>query len=128
MSIWVCRDEDIAVAVACPVVAKYEAWNQIVIYGGCPPFQGIPGGQKGRKYTATRPRGLWGPAERKAPLLSLSQEHGMIEMNDTFLREVRVGDLLVILPVHSCLTADLYRSYLTLDGKKIERRQSNDPG
>ncbi len=34
----------------------------------------------------------------------------------------------VILPVHSCLTADLYRSYRTLEGKKIERRQSNDQG
>jgi len=68
----------------------------------------------------------WGPAERKAPVLSLSQEHGLIEMNDSFLGEIKVGDLLVILPVHSCLTADLYRSYLTLDGEKIERRQSND--
>jgi hypothetical protein len=47
-------------------------------------------------------------------------------MNDSFLRQTKVGDLLVILPVHFCLTADLYRSYLTLDGKKIERRQSND--
>jgi D-serine deaminase-like pyridoxal phosphate-dependent protein len=34
----------------------------------------------------------------------------------------------VILPIHSCLTADLYRSYRTLEGKKIERRQSNDQG
>jgi hypothetical protein len=48
-------------------------------------------------------------------------------MNDSFLREAKVGDLLVILPVHTCLTSDLYRSYLTLDGEKIERRQSNDP-
>ena len=34
----------------------------------------------------------------------------------------------VILPIHSCLTADPYRFYLTLDKKKIERRQSNDQG
>ena len=48
-------------------------------------------------------------------------------MNDSFLRQTKVGDLLVILPVHFCLTADLYRSYLTQDGKKVERRQANDP-
>ena len=76
-----------------------------------------------------RPAGSsWGPAERKAPLVSLSQEHGLIQTDDDSLfEEIKVGDLLVILPVHSCLTADLYRSYLTLDGERIERRQSNDP-
>ena len=56
----------------------------------------------------------------------MSQEHGLIEMNDSFLREAKVGDLLIILPVHSCLTSDLYRFYLTLEEKKIARRQSND--
>jgi D-serine deaminase-like pyridoxal phosphate-dependent protein len=58
----------------------------------------------------------------------LSQEHGLIEMNDSFLREAKVGDVLVILPVHTCLTSDLYRFYLSLEGKKIPRRQSNDRG
>jgi D-serine deaminase-like pyridoxal phosphate-dependent protein len=128
----VCRDEDIAVAVACPVVAKYEAWNQVVIYGGAVHLsKEFLLDEKGRKvygYAAFPGNTCWGSAERRAPIISLSQEHGLIEMNDSFLRQTKVGDLLVILPVHSCLTADLYRSYLTLDGKKIERRQSNDQG
>ena len=128
----VCRDEDIAVAVACPVVAKYEAWNQVVIYGGAvhlsKEFLMDERGRRVYGYPAIPGDTSWGPAERKAPILSLSQEHGLMEMNDSFLRQTKVGDLLVILPVHSCLTADLYRSYLTLDGKKIERRQSNDQG
>jgi D-serine deaminase-like pyridoxal phosphate-dependent protein len=126
-----CRDEDIAVAVACPVVARYEAWNQVVIYGGAVHLsKEFMMDEKGRRiygYVAHVGENSWGAAERKAPVLSLSQEHGLIEMNDTFLQEIKVGDPLVILPVHSCLTADLYRSYLTLEGKKIERRQSNDP-
>ena len=126
----VCRDEDIAVAVACPVVAKYEAWNQLVIYGGAvhlsKEFLLDKRGRRVYGYPAFPGDASWGPAERRAPILSLSQEHGLIEMNDSFLRQTNVGDLLVILPVHSCLTADLYRSYRTLDGKKIERRQSND--
>jgi len=126
----VCRDEEIAVAVACPVVAKYEAWNQVVVYGGAvhlsKEFLLDGGGRRVYGYVALPGDESWGPAERKAPVLSLSQEHGLIEMNDSFLGEIKVGDLLVILPVHSCLTADLYRSYLTLDGEKIERRQSND--
>jgi D-serine deaminase-like pyridoxal phosphate-dependent protein len=128
----VCRDEDIAVAVACPVVAKYEAWNQVVIYGGAVHLsKEFLLDEKGRKvygYAAFPGNTSWGSAERRAPIISLSQEHGLIEMNDSFLRQTKVGGLLVILPVHSCLTADLYRSYLTLGGKKIERRQSNDQG
>jgi D-serine deaminase-like pyridoxal phosphate-dependent protein len=126
----VCRDEDIAVAVACPVVAKYEAWNQVVIYGGAVHLsKDFLMDERGRRvygYAAIPGDTSWGPAERKAPILSLSQEHGLMEMNDSFLRQTEVGDFLVILPVHSCLTADLYRTYLTLDGEKIERRQSND--
>jgi D-serine deaminase-like pyridoxal phosphate-dependent protein len=128
----VCRDEDIALAVACPVVGKYEAWNQVVIYGGAVHLsKEFLLDEKGRKvygYPAFPGNARWGSAERRAPIISLSQEHGLIEMNDSFLRQTKVGDLLVILPVHSCLTADLYRSYLSLDGKKIERRQSNDQG
>ncbi len=128
----VCGDEDIAVAVACPVVAKYEAWNQVVIYGGAVHLsKEFLVDEKGRKvygYAAFPGNASWGPAERRAPIISLSQEHGLIEMNDSFLRKTKVGDLLVILPVHSCLTADLYQTYLALDGEKIERRQSNDLG
>ena len=126
-----CRDEDIAVAVACPLVAKYDASNQAVIYGGAvhlsKEFLVDKGGRRIYGYAAFPADASWGPAERRAPVISLSQEHGLIEMNDSFLREAKAGDLLVILPVHTCLTSDLYHSYLSLDGERIERRQSNDP-
>jgi D-serine deaminase-like pyridoxal phosphate-dependent protein len=127
-----CRDEDIAVAVACPLVAKYDAWNQAVIYGGAVHLsKEFLVDERGRKiygYAAFPADASWGAAERRAPVISLSQEHGLIEMNDSFLREAKVGDVLVILPVHTCLTSDLYRFYLSLEGKKIPRRQSNDRG
>jgi D-serine deaminase-like pyridoxal phosphate-dependent protein len=126
-----CRDEDIAVAVACPLTAKYEGWNQAVIYGGAVHLsKDFLVDEKGRKiygYAAFPADSSWGPADRRAPVISLSQEHGLIEMNDSFLREAKVGDVLIILPVHTCLTSDLYRSYLTLDGERVERRQSNEP-
>ncbi len=130
-SLGACRDEDIAVAVACPVVAKYKDWNQVVIYGGAvhlsKEFMLDGRGRKIYGYFTQPGDSSWGPAERRAPVISLSQEHGLIEMDGSLLQEIKVGDLLIILPVHSCLTGDLYRSYLTLDGERIERRQSNDP-
>jgi D-serine deaminase-like pyridoxal phosphate-dependent protein len=125
-----CRDEDIAVAVACLVVARYKEWNQVVIYGGAvhlsKEFMLDGRGRKIYGYCCRPEKTSWGPAERRAPVLSLSQEHGLIEMDGSLIREINVGDLLIILPVHSCLTSDLYRYYLTLDGERIERRQSND--
>ena len=125
-----CRDENIAVAVACPVVAKYEEWSQVVIYGGAvhlsKEFMLDGQGRKIYGYFSRSGDTSWGAAERRAPVVSLSQEHGLIEMDDSLIQEFNVGDLLMILPVHSCLTSDLYRSYLTLDGERIERRQTND--
>ena len=35
------------------------------------------------------------------------------------LAAVRVGDLLGVLPVHSCLTADLLQEYVTREGEHI---------
>jgi D-serine deaminase-like pyridoxal phosphate-dependent protein len=126
----ICREEDIAVAVACPVVAIDRDAKRVVIYGGAVHFskESIPDDRGTRIYGYASSPGdhSWGPADRGAPVLSLSQEHGLIEMGSPRIEETKVGDLLTILPVHSCLTSDLYRSYLTLDGKKINRRQSND--
>ncbi len=125
-----CGDENLAVAVACPLVAKYEEWSQAVIYGGAvhlsKEFLVDDRGRKVYGYVSRPAGSSWGPAERKAPVVSLSQEHGLIQIPASLLREMNVGDLVVVLPVHSCLTADLYRTYLTLEGQTIERRQSND--
>lgn len=126
-----CREEDVAVAVACPVIAKYKAWNQVVIYGGAvhlsKEFLLDDQGRKIYGYVSRPGDQSWGPAEKRAPVISLSQEHGLIEMDESLLQATKVGDLLIILPVHSCLTSDLYQDYLTLNGEKIERRRSNDP-
>jgi D-serine deaminase-like pyridoxal phosphate-dependent protein len=53
-------------------------------------------------------------------LRALSQEHGIIDSSDELLRSVNVGDLLAIIPVHSCLTADLLRRYRTFDDRVID--------
>ena len=57
-------------------------------------------------------------------LRSLSQEHGILRTTpETFAAMVsvlQVGELVAVIPVHSCLTADLLKRYLTLDGEWIE--------
>ena len=54
---------------------------------------------------------------------SISQEHGIIQASDELLASVQVGDLLGILLVHSCMTADCMGSYLSLDGHRIDHAE-----
>jgi len=63
----------------------------------------------------------FGPASKKAPVVSLTQEHGIIQVDDKFFNETEITHLLLVFPVHSCLTADLYKEYKTLEGKVIAR-------
>ncbi|MFH1843289.1 MAG: alanine racemase [bacterium] len=125
-SLGVCRDVDIAVAVACPVVGLYPRRKQLVVHGGAVHFgkEFLPGSDGAPVYgylTTASPDSL-GRLDRQAVLVSLSQEHGVIQVPASYLDQVAVGDLVHVLPIHSCLTANLYDSYLTLDGVRIPRR------
>lgn len=120
-----CREDQIAVAVACPVVGKYEDRREIAIYGG-----GVhlstecvidKEGRKTFGYLTSLENGGLGPLIRSAPVRSLSQEHGIIQVDERLLDEIRIGDVVFILPVHSCLTSSLYKEYRTLDGEVISR-------
>jgi D-serine deaminase-like pyridoxal phosphate-dependent protein len=119
----VCTPEQIAVAVACPVVAKHEERQEVVIYGGAIHLskenllkEGVPI----YGLVAFPEDERWGLPERDCHVSSLSQEHGIVKMNEKTIKKTQVGDLLFILPVHSCLTADALGQYLTLDGHRIE--------
>ena len=53
-------------------------------------------------------------------LSKLSQEHGIIKVAQKQFKNFNVGDLVEIIPVHSCLTANLMCHYITNDGELIE--------
>lgn len=50
---------------------------------------------------------------------SLSQEHGVVKGEKALVREFKPGDFVGIVPVHSCLTADILKEYTTTKGEKI---------
>jgi len=50
---------------------------------------------------------------------SLSQEHGTLSVSNAVFEKTQIGDIILVLPIHSCMTADLMREYLSLEGKKI---------
>lgn len=122
-SLGACSIKDIAVRVVCPVVAKHVSRNEVVIYGGAVHFA-----KESILNTDGKP--LYGriviEKDGEKQLLDtnnylsrLSQEHGVIKMTPTNLREINVGDLIEVIPVHSCLTANLAKTYLTTEGEEI---------
>lgn len=118
-----CRWSDIAVALACPVIALHPERGEAVVYGGAihlskdfyerpeGPLYGLVSLPEGKRWTPPL-EGAW--VDR------VSQEHGILRLQPGDLANLHVGDLVCILPAHSCLTAQCMRRYLTSDGDWIE--------
>jgi D-serine deaminase-like pyridoxal phosphate-dependent protein len=119
-----CSLNAIAVALVCPVVSLHYDRKQAVIYGGAvhlskeqtlfppshEPIFGLAVAWNGKK---------WDTGTLLGKVSSLSQEHGIISLTQQGYN-LKPGDLVAILPVHSCLTANLMRDYINLDGDVIE--------
>jgi len=117
-----CKTTDIAVALACPVVAKYPLRNELIVHGGAVHLSKESIIKDGRAYygTAVHLNGLnWDTAKIIGRVSKLSQEHGIVNVNNEQLNSVNIGDMIAILPIHSCLTANLMKSYTTTDNQCI---------
>lgn len=119
-----CTPDDIAIAVACPVVAKYGRRREIVIYGGAVHLSKDwivdEGGRRVFGYPARWTESGWDPAIDDGVVSSLSQEVGVVKASKGLFQTSRVGDLLAVLPIHSCLTVSAMKHYITLDGARID--------
>lgn len=108
-----CSPGDIAAAVACPVVGIYPDRGEAVVYGGAVHLskqsQILPEG--GTSYGAVFEvrDGRWTGFREGAEVRTVTQEHGVVRMRPTDLASTRIGDLVFLCPVHSCLAADLLR-------------------
>jgi len=115
----VCHSSQIGGIMVCPVVAVHPARNQAVLYGGAIHFskESIPA--DGRpvygQLVELDDKGWSGPVAG-AYLVSLSQEHGILEAPEPVIRKLKPGKVVGIIPVHSCLTANLMHGYQFLDG------------
>lgn len=123
-----CTEQQIAVGVACPVVAKHPERQQFIIYGGAVHLSKdtlIHSDESGAEHPMYGAIALpqdsgWGPLIPNAYIAGVSQEHGIVNMPQEMFEHINVGDLLIVLPVHSCLTANLLRKYMTLEGTTIQ--------
>ena len=119
-----CIPDQIAVAMVCPVVATHKERNEVVIYGGSIHFAkdsivDTNGITIYGKVVRNSGNG-WGEIIEGSYLKKLSQEHGIVYLPNDAIDDYNPGDIIKILPVHSCTTANLMKEYLTVDGRKIK--------
>ncbi|PKP30832.1 MAG: alanine racemase [Bacteroidetes bacterium HGW-Bacteroidetes-17] len=123
-----CGFKDISVSMACPVVAKHPDRNTIIIYGGGVHLSKeslkMPNGEQlFGKVVRLKEKG-WTDPIPDCYLSSISQEHGVITASDSLFNSLNMGELIGILPVHSCMTADLQNAYFNFEGIKIQNHRS----
>jgi D-serine deaminase-like pyridoxal phosphate-dependent protein len=118
-----CNFDEIALIVVCPVVEKNLRRKEIIIYGGGVHLSKdhIKANNRETVYgkAVLLNREGWTAVSKSDFVRTISQEHGIIASSDELFRSVNIGDLIGIIPVHSCMTADLLRQYHTLEGRII---------
>ncbi len=124
-----CDESQIAVAMACPIIAKNIDRNELVIHGGGVHFskEYLEADEEGTKLFGSIVRitdNGWSEILGGGFLASLSQEHGIIRCSDALFDEFTIGDLIGVLPVHSCLSANLMRKFMTTNGEWITTMNS----
>ena len=121
-----CSIGQIAVALACPVVDKNNKRKEIIIYGGAVHLSKeyiLQNGSKCFGYIVRLRKDDWEKPLKNTFITSLSQEHGIIQTTDEEFDKIHIGDIIGVLPVHACLTANLMKQYLTLDEEIIPYMQ-----
>ncbi len=128
LGVGACTPDQIAVALACPIVALHPEREIAVLYGGAIHLSKDTANWDGERVyglvalpNSTRQPGQpgWGEPLPGAYVASLSQEHGLVHVPNSLMEQLHIGDLLCVLPVHSCLTAQAIGRYLTLEGERI---------
>jgi len=118
-----CAFEKISIAMACPVVAKHSNRNEIIIYGGgvhfSKEFIEINNQKVFGQLVELTPKG-WELLEEELFLTKVSQEHGTLKVSDEIFEKLNIGDLVGIIPIHSCMTANLMKEYLSTDNDIID--------
>ncbi len=117
-----CKEEDIAVSMACPIISINKERMQVIVYGGGVHFSKdrLPG-EFGKLVTWKKDH--WVSSESENKLMSVSQEHGIIKADQSLLESVAIGDILFILPVHSCMTAACMKGYMDTSGNFVDHME-----
>lgn len=117
-----CSLEDIGVVMAVPVISVRSELGRVITHGGgvhlSRDFLGDRANAQFGKVVPLTETG-WGDPIPGVSLHNLSQEHGWIKGPQEWASTLHPGDLLGILPVHSCMAVDCMNYYITTKGEKL---------
>jgi D-serine deaminase-like pyridoxal phosphate-dependent protein len=117
-----CTSEQVGVAMACPVVEKKEKRCEITIHGGAVHFSKdsiIVNDEPCFGVLVNLSETGIGSIEN-GRLVGLSQEHGTMKVSKELFGRINVGDIIGVLPIHSCLTAECMKGYQDFEGNAID--------
>jgi len=126
LAIGACEADDIAVAMACPVIATHPERLQWILHGGAIHFSKdhlrLSDGRSlyGRMVTPSAESWSTDGLAGLPYLAAMSQEHGIVQCSADTFGLARPGDMTLWLPVHSCLTADAMGGYVTPGGQRFD--------
>ncbi len=118
-----CKIESIAIALICPIVDVYPERGEAIIHAGAVNLSKdsitLADGTKSFGSVSHFADNKWGMPLKDLFVKSLSQEHGVIATKNDSNFNLQVGQLLAIIPAHSCLTLDTIGEFYLTDGTKI---------
>lgn len=117
--------DDVAVYAILPIAQHISSENRLIVHGGAVHLS--------KDYLETDGRKNFGQIIDMSSggtvkvieglfIHSLSQEHGIIEYPDELKEYVIDKNQLWVCPIHSCLTANLFETYVNLKGETILKR------
>ncbi|MEW6649553.1 MAG: alanine racemase [Chloroflexota bacterium] len=123
LQLGVCREEDVAAAVACPLVTLHPQRGEAVVYGGAIHLSKDTVQVDGKNifgWVVDVHDAGWSLRSPDAYAARLSQEHGVLSLPLNRIAAMRPGQLVGIIPAHVCLTVSALGCYRTLEGDWIE--------
>ncbi|QKG79669.1 alanine racemase [Tenuifilum thalassicum] len=124
-----CNVSQIAAALIVPVVDVYPEKQKLIVHGGAVHLSKEKTAINGIDCYGLVSRfnnKVWDEPTPGAYVKSLSQEHGIIQYENGSLDDLKPGDLLAILPVHSCLTVDSMGAMYDFDGNVYDVLSKNN--
>lgn len=115
-----CSLDDVGMHVDCPLVAVYPDDHRAVIHGGAVHLSKEAATVQGKPfYGLAIITDEHGCRKNIGYLESLSQEHGIVRFNEMANINLKPGESVRIIPVHSCLVADIAEHYTEVSSGRI---------
>ncbi|WP_029036627.1 alanine racemase [Salinimicrobium xinjiangense] len=116
--------EEIAICLAVPVVAVHPERQEVIVHSGWV-HQGKDSltdraGNSHYGLVVQLTNDKWSAPIPGAGVSKISQEHGVLSLPGEIMKQIKVGDLLGILPVHACATAVMMGEIWTTTGERLE--------